>query len=139
MSLALMDVRPPRVHTVRATNMRRNLITAIALLGVVLLVGCQQSQQNVAEKPTGVPGDAFQVGGADGGVYVELSKVASDPPDCYRGSIFEERSGTLWFRGTLKLRPATTPPIDIHNAALFSGWDGDALLLKDGRKLVAQR
>lgn len=119
--------------------MRRNLIAALALSCVVLLAGCQEPQPSVAAKPKGVPEDAFQVGGTDGGVYVELSKIATDPPDCYRGSIFEERSGTLWFRGTLKLRPSATAPVDVHNAALFSGWDGDALLLKDGRKLVAQR
>jgi hypothetical protein len=117
----------------------RYRLAAVLLIGGMLVVGCRQSRQGALDRPEGVPAQAFRIGGAEGGVYVALSKAATDPAAFYRGSVFEEHSGALWYKGPLKLVPADSPPIDIKDASLFSGWDGDALLLKDGRKLVAQR
>jgi hypothetical protein len=125
--------------TSRAVNVIRKCSVLFALFTLTLLVGGCRSRQGGVAKPAGVPADAFRVGGADGGVYVELKKVASDPADSYQGTIFEERTGIVWYRGKLKLLPNGNATIDVKDADLFSGWDGDALLLKDGRKLVAQK
>lgn len=135
----------PRTHGQREARRswasdRKGLLFGLcfAVLLVGVLSGCQDSSAN-PERPANVPIGAFWVGGMEGGVFVELAKSQGDPPDLYRGAIYYERSGEIWFKGRFRLEPSGPARIDTNNHLLFDGWDGDALHLTDGRTLKAIR
>lgn len=45
------------------------------------------------------------------------------------------QNGSLWYEGRLTLTPDSGPPVDLRDRDQLVGWDGEALLLKDGRAL----
>ncbi len=100
------------------------------LVGVLLVVGgCRRAAE--PERPSGVPAQAFWLGGADGGVFVLLQASASGRAD-YKARIFYPH-GEVWYEGLLHLDRG--PAVNVADQHLFSGWDGTALLLSDGRRL----
>ena len=72
------------------------------------------------------------MGGYDGGVFVLLSPAKPNRPTVYSVRIFHE-DGDVWYQGPLELDRG--PPLDVNDRGQFSAWDGDALLLRDGRVL----
>ena len=87
---------------------------------------------NPPKRPAGVPAEAFWVGGPDGGVFVVI-KRATRPPGTFAGKIYHD-DGTLWYAGPLVPAPRGVS-IDPSQHHQFDAWDGDNLLLSDGRWL----
>lgn len=125
----------------------RRCAIAAAIVCIALLVSaCEQSQSSPAtaettlaerSRPAAVVADAVWVGGADGGVYVSISRNTNLSAGEYQGTVYTQ-SGDLWYRGRFVLEPAGAPTIDPKGTVEFSGWDGDTLYLTDGRRLVAR-
>jgi len=110
-------------------------------LGLVLasmfsLASCTQGQ-SVHPRPDSVPKLAFWVGGEDGGVFV-LVREAAGKTDTYQMSIYNDRTGKALYDGLAKLSPRGGS-INIRDPKLFSGWDGEKMLLTDGRSLEPVR
>ena len=45
--------------------------------------------------------------------------------------------GSRWYKGRFTLEPASGPAVDPASKKQFAGWDGNKILLQDGRALVA--
>ena len=111
----------------------------LLLLGLALaLTACSKSPSE-PPRPKGVPEQAIWVGGADGGVFTYLERRPSDPAPIYRATIYDDVSGSPLFQGRMVVVPQDRSILDLRNPALFSGWDGQALHLTDGRRLVRVR
>lgn len=109
------------------------------VIAAALAVGCTAGETTPLEappRPESVPEGAIWVGGLDGGVFIDVEKLAQDPPAIYRGTVYDEYSGEVWFSGLLELDPPGGA-VDLSMPGLFTGWDGEALYLEDGRALIA--
>ena len=79
------------------------------------------------------PNDSFWLGGADGGVFIDI-KDDDDPNDqIYVGTIYNDGDQTIWYQGPFKL--VSTSAFAVDNRDLYSFWDGEKLYLKDGSYL----
>ncbi|MGF1461706.1 MAG: hypothetical protein ACFB2Z_00790 [Maricaulaceae bacterium] len=84
-------------------------------------------------RPAHVPEDAIWVGGPDGGVYVLIRRIETDPAMLYRGCIFYEYLPQPAFAGAMRLEGlAALPPPEA-----WGGWNGRKLHLPEGAALVA--
>ena len=100
---------------------------------VVALIDTATPYENV--KPSIVPETAFFVGGLDGGVYVELKKLSSDPINIYQANIYYDYEiCELQYSGKLKINNIEKD-FNYSDVNVYSGWDGDTLYLQDGRFL----
>lgn len=111
-------------------------------LWLSLIMGCERVlEQNLSQpaKPMNVPVSAFWIGGDDGGVFVILEKVKASPKEVYFSEIYNDQTGEILYKGQLVLYPPGQLQIEYKNPHLFSGWDGEALHLKDGRLLKVVR
>ncbi len=83
-------------------------------------------------RPSGVPPAAFWVGGPDGGVFAIIDPGKT--PREFRAAIYDDVTGHRLYGGPLVLDGGGTlaQPGD---PALYDGWDGQEMLLRDGRKL----
>lgn len=119
----------------------RSLAVALLIAPCVFL-GCKAkrsaSEAVIPARPTNVPTGAAWVGGADGGAFVVISHQATDPRHVYRGQVFHD-TGSLWYSGRLSLEPPGSEPVTSVSPGLFTGWDGEALYLADGRSLTAMK
>jgi hypothetical protein len=88
-------------------------------------------------KPANIPAAAIWSGGADGGVYVVISKKEGDAPDFYQGKIYHDRTGDLLYTGPLQINDINRPMVNLMDPASYAGWDGTHLYLSDGRYLQA--
>lgn len=111
-------------------------VVLIILIGLVVyrVYNAIEFAPDTAEHPASVPQEAFWVGGMDGGVFVYIQKRKSDDIGIYFAEIFYE-DGSLAYKGRLALSPALEILNDYANKEIYSGWDGDNLLLIDGRFL----
>lgn len=111
---------------------------ALALLLVLSSVGaCVVAEDAGSERPEGVPASAEWVGGADGGVWVDLQ--ATSERGEFDAAILADVTGASLYQGTLAL---TDPQADDDVASLrqkLNAWDGSQLLLTDGRSLSARK
>lgn len=120
----------------------RWVLYCLALCFHLAFIGCSAKDSapgqsdSPGKRPENVHQDAVWVGGADGGVYVLVTKPSSAPSDTYSAHIFHE-NGESWYQGVLVLRPDASNPLDLENKNQFSGWDGDKLYLSDGRYLTS--
>lgn len=89
----------------------------------------------VPRRPAGVPAAAFWVGGPDGGVFV-LLEPTNDRRGTFAARIFHP-DGAVWYAGPLvpAARDGAAADIDPGQHDQFAGWDGERLLLVDGRSL----
>lgn len=117
----------------------------LVLAGVVgafgsVAEGCrvkiEQSPSEPPRRPQGVPNDALWVGGVDGGVFLLVRPARPSEPEVYASEIRDDHTGEQLYRGPLLLRPAGGGGFPVAEAAAYSGWDGNALHLSDGRRLV---
>jgi|GEM_PF-2505162 len=88
------------------------------------------------KRPQGVPKYAVWTGGASGGVFVMVQPKARPEQDNYVVDVYDDHAGSRLFRGVLRMEPAKSGPFPVGHAESYSGWDGEALHLKDGRRLV---
>jgi hypothetical protein len=87
-------------------------------------------------RPASVPAEAFWVGGLDGGVFVLIERT-SDGRGRFAGKIYHP-DGELWYAGPLVPAPRDAS-IDPTQHDQFAGWDGQRLLMSDGRWLESVR
>lgn len=86
------------------------------------------------KKPAGLPAQAVWVGGPDGGVFVFLERT-NDRRGTFAAKIFHA-DGELWYAGLLVPAPRDAAgDIEPGQHDQFAGWDGERLLLSDGRWL----
>jgi hypothetical protein len=90
------------------------------------------SQTQAPERPPNVPASALWAGGPDGGVFFVIQKRGGKS-GAYDASIYHDRSGDLLYSGPLTLGGSPGPEPDLSKPELFQGWDGERLLLTDGR------
>lgn len=108
-----------------------------AMVTALLLSGCVDvGQSGDHSRPESLPAEAFFVGGADGGVYVQLNAARERAESIYTGTIFYA-DGQTWYEGAFRLEPAKANAIDTSNKTLFDAWDGEVLYLRDRRRLRA--
>ena len=89
-------------------------------------------------RPQNVPRDALWIGGPDGGVFITLQ--AKNPSrGIYLAKVFADMTGELLYGGKLTLVPPRPVLASTKNPTLFTAWDGSALLLTDGRRMVHRR
>ena len=108
----------------------------LAFLPVVLLLAACTVEPAEPERPAAVPAEAAWVGGADGGVFVELETGGSG--DRFTGTIYYETTGEVWYRGAFRLDPAGSGAVPLDDPTQWNAWDGESLYLMDGRRLVAE-
>jgi hypothetical protein len=111
------------------------MIKAISFFACMLLFlsGCNGTDKtSKVNKPVNVPNAAFWVGGADGGVFVDMEKENLD----FSGSIFAEVTGAVLYQGKFTYTGKTE--FEYKKPSSYSGWDGQTLYLKNGGKLVSQ-
>jgi|HubBroStandDraft_1064217.scaffolds.fasta_scaffold411517_1 hypothetical protein len=112
------------------TFVQRVIICLVAAIVYQSLAGAQPLA------PLSVPKDAFWVGGPDGGVFATITP--GDASRQFRAEIYSE-TGALLYSGPLYLDkggPTLKTPNDPN---LYNGWDGEEMLLSDGRKLRVPR
>ena len=114
--------------------MKRGVRSILPLLMVAALA-CRASAD--PPRPRAVPKTALWLGGPDGGAFV-LVKRAAKAPATFDAQIFHE-NGEVWYRGPMDLDPPGGNAPDVADRAVFSGWDGDRLILTDGRLLRPSR
>ena len=94
--------------------------------------GPEPAGEDSPRRPAGVPAQAFWVGGLDGGVFVLLER-SNDRKGTFAGKIYHQ-DGELLYAGPLVPKPAGTF-VDPAQHEQFAGWDGERLLIADGRSL----
>jgi hypothetical protein len=106
---------------------------AFLITVLVLILGCDYKRADPA-RPAGVPQEAFWVGGPDGGVFVEIRETPGNA-DSYKMTIFHDQTGKVLYRGPAHVQPAGRGIVRIDDPRAFSGWDGEKMILADGRTL----
>ncbi len=74
------------------------------------------------------------VGGLDGGIYVEIKKIKTDPPKIYDAIIYFG-VGDIDYKGKLIINSINNE-FNYKNVSSYSAWDCDTLYLNDGRQLT---
>ena len=111
---------------------RRTRVTVLILLLAAATACVVEYSDETPQRPESVAADAAWVGGPDGGVWVSLRVDAGQ--GVYQAKIQHE-TGTVEYEGRLRLEPAGEWSVDL---SLIDAWDGDALLLSDGRVLQTE-
>jgi hypothetical protein len=101
------------------------------------LIGLQPTGAQVphksARRPSKVPSDAFWIGGRDGGVFISpFVPAANKIPQEYFFTIYNDQTGEIEHEGTYVINDATKDPKDVHDSSIYSGWDGEFILLTNG-------
>ena len=110
-----------------------------ALPGLIVFLacaGCSRAPDALPPRPPGLPATAAWVGGADGGVYVDITVTASGPPRQYLVRIFDV-TGDLDAEGIFARAPGYDGD-EIITVEAISGWDGEKLLLVGGGALIGR-
>lgn len=122
-----------------STPLRRAAGTVcVVLLPMLAAIASCTTEPPEPPRPGSVPNTAFWVGGADGGVFVQLERRLSDPRGVYQAKVYYE-AGEVWYEGPLVLDPLDGADVNIADRRIFSGWDGTQLILVDGRVMRKQR
>jgi hypothetical protein len=108
----------------------------ISVAAVTFAVACTDGRSSEPPRPSGLPVEAFWLGGSDGGVFLTLSTSAADSGRRTKARIFHP-DGSLWYDGTLVIEPDNSSGADLADRSLLAGWDGKRLLLTDGRAFRA--
>jgi hypothetical protein len=101
---------------------------------LIIFVGCTYTPSE-PERPSKVPKQALWVGGADGGVFVQIRDVP-ESDRIYRMAIYNGRTGEVLYSGLAELRPSSASRVKVSDPGSYSGWDGEKLILSDQRTLA---
>ncbi len=82
--------------------------------------------------PQGSEG-SWWLGGADGGVFVDIKDDNNRNDTIYYGTIYFDSDKTIWYQGPFKLVGSINFQVDDHEQ--YSGWDGERLHLQDSSYL----
>jgi hypothetical protein len=117
---------------------RRTLLSVgfAAVVGLGSVVACKTRAvaTEPPPRPSGVPQNAVWAGGAEGGSFLVLFPTTATK--LYRGTIYDDRTGAVVFKGILGLDGGSAQPIDVKDPKAFRSWDGHTLHLEDGRLLT---
>ena len=103
------------------------------LIVFLFLFACQPVTSNEPQtRPAAVPIAALWIGGADGGVFVEISQDESS----YSGTIYTDSTGEIWYRGNFTY--SGNSQFDVNSTASYTGWDGEKLYLANGEYLQVE-
>jgi len=98
-------------------------ILSITLL--VLTIGaCTTESDTTPQGPKG----SWWLGGADGGVFVNIKDDNNPDDTIYYGTIYFDSDKTVWYQGLFKLVGSINFKVD--NYEQYSGWDGERLHLQ---------
>ena len=122
--------------------LRLNVLCALS--SVIIAVGtygCSDDATKIGRntvepsRPSGVPATAQWVGGADGGVFVQMKLASVGPPHEYQVRVFSA-AGEVEASGLFRRDPPAVTKEELISASSLSGWDGEKLLLTPGGALV---
>jgi hypothetical protein len=88
-------------------------------------------------RPSGVPAKAVWAGGIDGGRFFLMGPARAN--GTYPLKVYNDYTGELEFGGVVRLDEPSSVPIIVNDSKTFNSWDGDTLLLRDGRSLSPVR
>ena len=97
-----------------------------------------EAGEELLTRPRNVPQEAMWVGGPDGGVFIAL-RTQNRSRGIYLTKVFADSTGELLYAGKLRLVPSYPILVSTRDATLFAAWDGSALLLTDGRRMLRGR
>ncbi len=100
----------------------------------ILLASCS-SESYEPTRPTSVPNEAMWLGGIDGGAWVLLRKQENQPDYIYYAEVYGDQAGDPWYFGRLEVIPHSKPNVPLNISEAYGVWDGDNLLLEDGRSM----
>ena len=106
-------------------------IQTVVIALVLSLTACGPS---IPKKPAGVPEQAFWAGDGKGGAFVDIGVPDHEG---WQVKVFDDHSGALLAQGLFVIHGGAARP-SWHQED-FAGWDGKAVLLKDGGVLVPKR
>lgn len=78
-----------------------------------------------------MPENTVYVGGEDGGSFLAVDET--NVTGTYRVRVFDDQDAELTFDEQCVLLPADSPILDLADPELYCGFDGDVVLLADGR------
>ena len=116
--------------------MLHSRIKWILVVLAIMVVSCSSQTQEPA-RPATVPNEAMWIGGVDGGAWVLLRKQENQPEYYYYAEIYGDQAGDPWYIGRLEVVPHSRPEVPLGNPGAYGVWDGDNLLLEDGRTMRA--
>ncbi|MEO3863992.1 hypothetical protein [Rheinheimera fenheensis] len=109
----------------------KRIFTRIVIL---FLIACQPVPSAGPElRPEPVPVSALWIGGADGGVYVDINRDDKN----YSGTVYTDSTGDVWYSGSFIY--SGTAEFDVKSAESYTGWDGEMLYLANGEYLKAEQ
>lgn len=116
----------------------RQILFCVFIVFLISSCDSPQDENYIPSRPSSVPESALWVGGLDGGVFVLVNKIKTDPPDDYWGEVYYV-SGDIAYKGKMQLTPKGGGVIDFTNPETFQGWDGDTLYVSGNRQLKTHR
>jgi hypothetical protein len=108
----------------------------VAAAILVVFAGCDivtGGEPVPPSRPSGVPAKAVWAGGIDGGRFLLMSPA--NPDGTYPLKVYNDYTGELEFGGVVRLDEPSSAPVLVNDSKTFNSWDGDTLLLRDGRSL----
>ena len=106
----------------------------ISCIVILFLLACQPVTRFEPElRPEPVPVTAIWVGGADGGVYVDINRHANN----YSGTVYTDNTGDIWYSGSFTY--SGIAEFDVKAASSYTGWDGEMLYLANDEYLQAEQ
>lgn len=107
------------------------------LLIMFLLTACNPVDTYEPEnRPDSTPETAFWIGGADGGVYIDINTYDISKKKYYV-KIYFDSTGELWFEGVLVYSGKEN--LNITDKNIYSFWDGDTLYLVNNETLITEK
>jgi len=103
-------------------------------LAITLVLGLLACGPSIPKKPAGVPQQAFWAGDAKGGVFVA---VGVPDHEGWQVKLYDDHSGAVLAQGLYVIHGGAARPA--FQQEDFAGWDGTAVLLKDGGVLVPKK
>jgi len=97
----------------------------ILIASLVLVISACSTEQYAA--PQG-PKGSWWLGGADGGVFVDIKEDNNRNDTIYYGTIYFDSDKSIWYQGPFKLVGSIKFQVDNHEQ--YSGWDGERLHLQ---------
>lgn len=106
--------------------MARRHAPRFAMAFVVAALGCQERRP--PERPAKVPNAAVWAGGQDGGSWIHCSR--DEPARAYDCAVYSDVTGDIEAKGKYSFQgPRSGPSAPLR----FTGFDGETILLMDGR------
>jgi hypothetical protein len=98
--------------------------TFFITLLLLIISACTSEIQKTPQGPAG----SWWLGGADGGVFVDIKNDNNKNDRKYYGTIYYDADQAIWYQGPFQLIGNLEFNVDDHQQ--YIGWDGEKLHLK---------